>query len=1331
VLRNSTRRTLLLAVCTLLLVGFLAIDAANLGNQVGVSSSTSDAALLSPGFNGVSFSSTGLPHTTAEYLFGQKNATQQTVLSGGTDTLSMDIPGGWNPMDLSVRAYQLSVNQSFSRNYDFSSGYSQGGRIYPYYWNNNTNLPSALKAEWDNGTGSKDVYTELVDGQNANSGDSARWTQLVYVNGTNFTQAKLVFYLKVSPSTLGGGNDGKTYAYGYVNRQLVYSSSYGSLSTSYVQQIIDVTSAVSSLSAPINITLSMGFTGHVKLSGFNGFIYFDNASLYVSSSLSPRAVALQLNGVAIVGQQYGTGTVQLHGALTTPFTFTSNTTGRIRFNCNSTIGIYRVKASDLVTFSVQQGPIVNNNVSKASFINDTTLLPWTYISTKYARDVLNVSIPHDWTFSDVVFPNGGVSGESAGRIKKYDNGSSWIIMINATSIGSYGPNPYKVQAASTNYLGPISTFRKTGGNWISGDFFVNESMMMVNTTVQGGGSSQGNAYAVFYNASDYSLWRNMSKYTIAPGSNGVLSFNFAWSDTNVTRSSLISLVKWTNSTEVGVNWIPITFDLTPPQVRISLPYSSSCAGGVANITVSNMDAHPENITLFINGSQVATGTSSASYSWNTKLFPDGPVQVSATGWDLVGHVNTTTLQVIVDNTPPTLTANLPTNFSYVHKIVTLSASFTDANPGNVTIFVAGFSPSGSPSISFPWPTTMIADGLVNVTAISWDQAGNFNRTTSFVWVDNTPPSLSMNVLPVVSQFIRGNVTINISCTDAHFKNVTLSSSAFTDITWTSTNPIYKWNTTSLSDGAYVLTVNGWDLAGNNRTISMTIITDNTPPSVPSPIYPNNGEEFNVTTLTSPISWSQSSDSGSGVTQYILQLDTSPLFNTANLRTIPINAVPFPSYQIPGSSPLSNGTWYWHASAVDSVGNTGSYSVTRSFQVIVRLAPPPEGLPMPIIIGVGAFSAVAVLSSVVLLRRRRKAEPETYDRKSLIVAYVFSGDGRALFTHQFMEVKVEPQLVSGFLTAITEMMKEVIGGDRRPLRTIERSDAKIIIEFGTMVTGALVSKKASREYRRRLKAFINRFEDDYADKIPKWDGDQSVFQAAPEVIEEVFSEKTKVATYPTIAGLEDLLFSEKLSGVTIAVEGKTGSGKTEFCLQYASSLIKRGKPVIIVASSLPPKDVREVLKDNDVDFAKAEKAGNLVIYDAFSESSGVHSSEKYRFGSPGELNSMNLAISKNLSELKKATIIFDSLSAMIDYSELELAVDFVRTIKAKVSDGGHTAFFIIDSNAHDKNQMNYLLTVMDGEIETMTETTKKGESERLVSFKRLKGFKVKPGYHELK
>jgi len=187
-----------------------------------------------------------------------------------------------------------------------------------------------------------------------------------------------------------------------------------------------------------------------------------------------------------------------------------------------------------------------------------------------------------------------------------------------------------------------------------------------------------------------------------------------------------------------------------------------------------------------------------------------------------------------------------------------------------------------------------------------------------------------------------------------------------------------------------------------------------------------------------------------------------------------------NYTVPITERLSPRNWYWRVYAVDNLGNVGQYSSARSFQVSVQ-----AGLPIALIVGfAGVVPAVAILSSIVLLRRRRKTEVEAFERKNLIAAYVFSKDGRCMFTHQFKEVKIEPQLLSGFLTAISNMMKEVIDETGRSLRTIERPDAKILLEFGENVNAALATRSASREYRRRLKAFLTGFEHDYDGKISK-------------------------------------------------------------------------------------------------------------------------------------------------------------------------------------------------------------------------------------------------------
>jgi KaiC/GvpD/RAD55 family RecA-like ATPase len=1125
----------------ILFAGLVASQLGNSGSAIPQSKTQPNEPRLSPSFNGITYSSDFSPRSVDEYLFG-KNDTAN-IKNIGTDALHISGPSGWIGQSFSTDVYNLFENRSFLRNSDFSSGTAS-----PDYWTNSTTSATRLIPYYDAANGWVHIWAQRSNSYNP--GDEAHWTQTIYVNRSSIQGAQLQF--KVWKN---GANESNLKASVYVNSKTIWTETHDLLQTSAQIFSVNLTSEELPI-LPTNIVVILELSnpggGNVRSNDKN--VFFDDVRLYVNSQPYPESVQLKLGGQTVIGSDYGNGKVRFDpGTLPYDAYFTSNST--ISLTSSSTILVHKSSSTGTTILSGSQtSTLISWHVNKSSALDQANQV---FGSVQYVRYSFNVSIPFNWNFIDVRLPSGFQEGLNPGRIDRINNNSyTWIISVNVTAIGSYRPDPYTINANSNNYIqyaNSIATFAMSTGFWIQRDFFGVGDRIMINATLQPS-SSQGSAYIVFYSASDFSVWRDMSTLPTTPSSAGVVSFNFRWTDENVSRNSdLLVLTRWNNGSHVGVNWRTISFDLSPPQLSLSLSPPSYFIGGTVRIQVSCVDDYLiENVTLLIDGipaknwTFVDSKTLSANYDLNTLGLSDGPIDAQLKGWDHPGHINQTT--------------------------------------------------------------------------------------------------------------------------------------------------------------------------------PLTLFVDNTPPSAPTLSSPNDGDSVGTTSPT--LKWAVSSDgSGSGVDHYMLQLDTSPLFNSSNLRGV--NNIHATNYTVPDSSGLSFGTWYWRVSAVDSVGNMGAYSQARSFQI------PQSGLPVSVLLGFAAtIPTIAILLSVVYLRRRKK-EPEEYDRKNLLVAYVFSRDGRAMFTYPFKEVKVEPQLVSGFLTAISEMMKEVVGGDKRPLRTIERSDAKIIIEFGTMVTGALVARKASREYRRRLKAFLRRFEDNYADKLTKWDGDQSVFQAAPEVVEEVFSDKTKVATYPTITGLEDLLFSEKLGGVAVSVQGTTGSGKTEFCLRYASSLIGRGKPVIMVAASLSPKDVREELRKNDVDVAKAEKAGSLVIYDAFSQISGIHSEEKHKFGSPGELNNMNLAVSKNLSELKNATIIFDSLTAMIDYSELELAVDFIRTIKAKISQGGHTAFFIIDSNALDKNQLNYVLTAMDGEIDTMVETTKKGEQERLVSFKRLKGFKVRPGYHAFK
>jgi hypothetical protein len=128
-------------------------------------------------------------------------------------------------------------------------------------------------------------------------------------------------------------------------------------------------------------------------------------------------------------------------------------------------------------------------------------------------------------------------------------------------------------------------------------------------------------------------------------------------------------------------------------------------------------------------------------------------------------------------------------------------------------------------------TATLSDGLHVLTIKAKDKAGNIRKTSIAVTIDNTGPSANIST-PSNNSYVHGATEINVMGQDANFNRTELYIDgrlvATSNVNGTNT---YLWNTTTLTDGAYLIAIKVYDNANNFSTDEISVTADNTLPIV--------------------------------------------------------------------------------------------------------------------------------------------------------------------------------------------------------------------------------------------------------------------------------------------------------------------------------------------------------------------------------------------------------------------------------------------------------------------------------------------------------------------
>ncbi|MGY5861881.1 MAG: hypothetical protein RTU09_05865 [Candidatus Thorarchaeota archaeon] len=90
-----------------------------------------------------------------------------------------------------------------------------------------------------------------------------------------------------------------------------------------------------------------------------------------------------------------------------------------------------------------------------------------------------------------------------------------------------------------------------------------------------------------------------------------------------------------------------------------------------------------------------------------------------------------------------------------------------------------------------------------------------------------------------------------------------------------------------------------------------------------------------------------------------------------------------------------------------------------------------------------------------------------------------GTGVSPYSHQFMPEEIDPQILSGFISAITSFMDEASGLEKTHLQTVDSSDASFLLEGGDWIIGVLSVSRETNEARSKLRRVVREFEEQFS------------------------------------------------------------------------------------------------------------------------------------------------------------------------------------------------------------------------------------------------------------
>ncbi|UOE96809.1 PQQ-binding-like beta-propeller repeat protein [Fervidobacterium islandicum] len=196
-----------------------------------------------------------------------------------------------------------------------------------------------------------------------------------------------------------------------------------------------------------------------------------------------------------------------------------------------------------------------------------------------------------------------------------------------------------------------------------------------------------------------------------------------------------------NSSEASISFM---IDNNPPSVSIKSLTSEAYISGTKNIEVSAEDGNGiKKVELYLNNNKVGEATSSPYiFNLNTSGYSNGQYTLKAVAYDIFDKRSETSIQIYIDNTPPTVSIVSPSSGEVVVGIVEVRVNASDNYGLSKLELYLDYSKVGEKTTE-PYLLTIdtrsYISGTSTLKAIAYDLAGNKKEASINITIQKPLP----------------------------------------------------------------------------------------------------------------------------------------------------------------------------------------------------------------------------------------------------------------------------------------------------------------------------------------------------------------------------------------------------------------------------------------------------------------------------------------------------------------------------------------------------------------------------------------------------------------